>query len=280
MAVRGADKLPLEEFHRCNSALMPIENEETKVDRLKGKKALVIGGSTGIGAATCLLFAQEGADVAVGSRGHAQERSDLVEAIRAMGRDAFDMKVDVLIEDEVKAAIDETIKRFGHIDILVNNAGVAGYQGPLVSEPFDEFERTMNINVRGVWFGMKHVLPHMIERGYGRIINDASQLAHKPSALNATYCASKAAVVALTSSVACEVATKGITVNAICPGPTDTPMWRGAPAEWKKWKVDSLPMKRVGVPNDQAWACVYMASDEAGYLTGQSLSPNGGDVMW
>jgi NAD(P)-dependent dehydrogenase (short-subunit alcohol dehydrogenase family) len=138
----------------------------------------------------------------------------------------------------------------------------------------------MNVNVRGVWFGMKHVLPHMIERGYGRIINDASQLAHKPSPYNATYCASKAAVVALTVSVSQEVALQGITVNAICPGPIDTPMWRGAPEDWKKWKVDSLPMKRVGTTEELAWAMVYMASDEASYLTGQSISPNGGDVMW
>jgi NAD(P)-dependent dehydrogenase (short-subunit alcohol dehydrogenase family) len=81
-------------------------------------------------------------------------------------------------------------------------------------------------------------------------------------------------------SVAQEVAERGITVNALCPGPTDTPMWAGGSREWKQWKVNSLPMKRVGAPDDQAWACVYMASDEAGYLTGQSISPNGGDVMW
>ena len=255
------------------------------MDRLKGKKALVIGGSTGIGAATCRLFAQEGADVAVGSSGHDEERARLVQEMKAMGRDGFHMKVDVLVEEEVKAAIEETIKRFGHIDILVNNAGVGGHQGPLWTETVEEYEHVMNVNVRGVWFGMKHVLPHMIERGYGRIINDASQLAHKPSPYNASYCTSKAAVVALTASVAHEVGMTGITVNAICPGPTDTPMWRSGSdkkenVEWRKWKVDSLPMKRVGTSEDQAWAIVYMASDEAGYLTGQSISPNGGDVMW
>jgi NAD(P)-dependent dehydrogenase (short-subunit alcohol dehydrogenase family) len=250
------------------------------VDRLKGKKALVIGGSTGIGAAVCRLFAQEGADVAVGSRGHEEELEQLVSEINAMGRDAFRMKIDVLVEEDVEKAIKETIKRFGHIDILVNNAGVPGHQGPQWEEDLDDYERTMNVNVRGIWFGMKHVLPHMIERGYGRIINDASQLAHKPSPYNATYCASKAAAVGLTVSVAHEVGMKGITVNAICPGPTETPMWAAGPEEWKKWKVDSLPMKRVGTSEDQAWACVYMASDEAGFLTGQSISPNGGDVMW
>jgi NAD(P)-dependent dehydrogenase (short-subunit alcohol dehydrogenase family) len=128
---------------------------------------------------------------------------------------------------------------------------------------------------------MKHVLPHMRERGYGRIINTASQLAHKPSPLNASYCASKAGVVALTVSVAHEVGLAGITVNAVCPGPTDTPMWQSDPdKEWQRWKIESLPMRRLGQPVEIAWAYVYLASDEASYCTGQSISPNGGDVMW
>jgi NAD(P)-dependent dehydrogenase (short-subunit alcohol dehydrogenase family) len=139
----------------------------------------------------------------------------------------------------------------------------------------------MAVNLRGVFFGMKHALPHMLERGYGRIVNTASQLAHKPSPLNASYCASKAGVVALTVSVAHEVGTSGVTVNAVCPGPTDTPMWRTDPdKEWQRWKIDSLPMKRIGQPEEIAWAYVYLASDEASYVTGQSISPNGGDVMW
>ena len=251
------------------------------MDRLKGKKALVIGGSTGIGAAVCRRFAQEGADVAVGSRGHEAERAHLVEEMKAMGRDAFDVKVDVLKEDEVKAAIQETIKRFGHIDILVNNAGTPGHQGLFLTETLEEYENVMDLNVRGVWFGMKHVLPHMLERGYGRIINTASQLAHKPAPETASYCGSKAALVALTAALAQEVAAQGITVNTVCAGATDTPLWRRPGHEhWQKWKIDSLPIKRIGTPEEQAWAYVYLASDEASYMIGQSISPNGGDVMW
>ena len=177
--------------------------------------------------------------------------------------------------------VDFAIARLGYLDILVNNAGISGHHGPVQDETIDEWEAVMAVNLRGVFFGMKHTLPYMIDRGYGRIINTASQLAHKPSPLNASYCASKAGVVALTAAVAQEVALSGITVNTVCPGPTDTPMWRSDPdEEWKRWKIDSLPMRRLGQPIEIAWAYVYLASDEARYCTGQSISPNGGDVMW
>jgi NAD(P)-dependent dehydrogenase (short-subunit alcohol dehydrogenase family) len=190
------------------------------------------------------------------------------------------MKCDVFHEDQVQAAIAETIRHLGHIDILVNNAGGGGHHGPLATETSEEFEQIIKLNLRSVWYGMRYALPHMIERRYGRIVNDASQLAHKPAPGNASYCATKAAVVALSSAVAYEVADYGITVNCVCPGPTDTPLWRSYPEDWRQWKVNSLPIKRVSMPEEQAWAFVYVASDEAAYLTGQSISPNGGDVMW
>lgn len=251
------------------------------MDRLHNKKALVIGGSTGIGREVCRLFAQEGADVVIGDYGREEAGASLIADLAGTGRDIFRCDVDVRSEEQVQAVIDQAIARFGHLDILVNNAGISGHQGPLQHESLDEWEAVIAINLRGAFFGMKHVLPHMIERGYGRIINTASQLAHKPSPLNASYCASKAGVVALSVAVAQEVALNGITVNTVCPGPTDTPMWRSDSDEaWKRWKIDSLPMQRLGQPTEIAWAYVYLASDEASYCTGQSLSPNGGDVMW
>lgn len=251
------------------------------MDRLAGKTALVIGGSSGIGRAVCRLFAAEGADVAVGDFGHEQDRSSLTSELQRNGRDAFAVEVDVREEAQVRAAIEAAIDRFGRLDILVNNAGIAGNKVSIHDETTDDFDDVMAVNVRGVFFGMKHVLPHMLGRRSGRIINTASQLAHKPRPRNAPYSASKAAVVALTVSVAQEVGRHGITVNTVCPGPTDTPMWRiSGTEETRQALIESLPIPRVGEPEEIAWAYVYLASDEAGYCTGQSISPNGGDVMW
>jgi NAD(P)-dependent dehydrogenase (short-subunit alcohol dehydrogenase family) len=249
--------------------------------RLAEKTALVIGGHTGIGREVCRLFAAEGADVAVGDYGQRAEGAALLAELCQLGRTAISLAVDVRDEAQVKAAVDDAIAQLGHLDILVNNAGISGHRGPAQDVRSDAWDEVMAVNLRGVFLGMKHVLPHMLERGYGRIINTASQLAHKPSPFNAAYCASKAGVVALTVSAAQEVALNGITVNAVCPGPTDTAMWRTGPdAAWQEWKINSLPMRRVGQPVEIAWAYVYLASDEASYCTGQSLSPNGGDVMW
>lgn len=244
--------------------------------RLSGRTALVIGGGTGIGAAVCELFAREGAAVAVGDLPGSAPAEELAQRLHARF-----VPVDVRFEDQVRDAVAAAIAGLGRIDILVNNAGISGHQGPVQEQATEAWEQVLAVNLRGVFFGMKHVLPHMLERGSGRIVNTASQLAHKPSPLNASYCASKAGVVALTVSVAQEVALSGITVNAVCPGPTDTPMWRSdADEEWKEWKIGSLPMRRLGTPEEIAWAYVYLASDEASFCTGQSLSPNGGDVMW
>jgi NAD(P)-dependent dehydrogenase (short-subunit alcohol dehydrogenase family) len=248
---------------------------------LAGKAALVIGASTGIGRAVCQAFAAEGAAVAVADFGHAEDKTSLVDELTATGHDAFAIEVDVRDEEQVRAAVEAAIARFGQLDIIVNNAGIAGNKFAIHEETTEDFDEVMDVNVRGVYFGMKHALPHMLERGYGRIINTASQLAHKPRPRNAPYSASKAAVVALTVSVAQEVGRNGITVNSVCPGPTDTPMWRiSGSGETRQALIESLPIPRVAEPEEMAWAYVYLASDEAAYCTGQSLSPNGGDVMW
>lgn len=144
------------------------------MDRLTGKTALVIGGSTGIGRAVCRQFAAEGAAVAVGDYGHEADRISLVEELRRLGQDALSLGVDVRDEAQVRAAINEAIARFGQLDIVVNNAGIAGNKVAVHEEPAEDFDEVMNVNVRGVFFGIKHALPHMLERGSGRIINTAS----------------------------------------------------------------------------------------------------------
>jgi NAD(P)-dependent dehydrogenase (short-subunit alcohol dehydrogenase family) len=250
------------------------------MNRLAGKSALVVGAASGIGREVCRLFASEGADVAVADHARGTDAARLAEEIKNLGRDAFAIDVDVADDSQVASAVEAAIARFENLDILVNNAGVGSVMKPFHEGGLQTWDRIMTVNLRGVASGMEHVLPHMLKRGYGRIINTASQLAHKPAPGAAVYSAAKAGVVALSVSVAQEVAASGITVNVVCPGPTDTPMWQQSDAEWNKAKILSLPMRRIGRPIEIAWAYVYLASDEASFVTGQSLSPNGGDVMW
>src|SRR3972149_3880367 len=160
------------------------------MDRLGGKKTLVIGASTGIGREVCRVFALEGADVAVGDRGHEAEKASLVAELSGFGRDAFAVEVDVLVEEQVRAAIEAAVARFGRLDVLVNNAGIGSSRVPLHEEATEQFERVLDTNLRGAYFGMKYAVPIMLAQGSGRIINTASQLAHKPNAMTASYAAS------------------------------------------------------------------------------------------
>jgi NAD(P)-dependent dehydrogenase (short-subunit alcohol dehydrogenase family) len=250
------------------------------MNRLAGKSALIIGASTGIGRAVCELFAAEGAAIAIADRGHAEEKRTLADSVSVHGHGVAVLECDVLVEADVKAAVAQTIAQFGKLDILVNNAGISGGRQDLAEQDWTVWDAVIDVNLRGVAYGMHHALPHMVSRGYGRIINTASQLAHKPGPRCAAYCASKAGVVALTVSVAQEVAETGVTVNCVCPGPADTDMWRSSDPAWNAWKLEQLPIKRVGTPTEIAWSYVYLASDEAAYMIGQSVSPNGGDIMW
>lgn len=248
--------------------------------RLRGRKALVIGGAVGIGRGVCEAFASEGTSVAVADRGWPDEKASIVSKLRALGADAYDTTVDVKDEASVAHVVAEAIARFGHLDILVNNAGITSAGAAIQDQDMAVWANIFATNLNGVAFGMKHVLPHMIARGYGRIINTSSQLAHKPVANHGAYCASKAAVTALTASVAQEVACHGITVNCVCPGMTDTAMLHVGGTSFVESKLKALPIGRAGSVSEVASAYVYLASDEASFFIGQSLSPNGGDVMW
>ncbi|WP_309085793.1 SDR family oxidoreductase [Chelativorans sp.] len=248
--------------------------------RLAGRIALVIGGATGIGRAVALAFGREGARVVVADRGLEAEREEVVAAIAAAGSEAMSVYCDVTVEADVASAVGSTIVRYGRIDILVNNAGIGQPPGDFVELDWADWQRLIDVNLRRVAFGMRHALPPMLAQGYGRVINTASQLAHKPAAGAAVYSATKAAVVALTTAVAQEVAARGVLINCVCPGPTDTATWRASDPDWRQWKSDQLPIRRIARPDEIAPAYVYLASDEASFMVGQSISPNGGDVSW
>ncbi|WMS43550.1 SDR family oxidoreductase [Acuticoccus sp. MNP-M23] len=253
------------------------------MSRLEGKKAVVIGSGTGIGRAVVQLFAREGADILAADHGKDDELASLRAEVEAMGQTCLTAAVDVRNPAEIDAAIARAHEAFGRIDVLVNNAGVSAPKKPFQEHDAAVWDAVLSVNLMGVAHAMRAVVPIMLAQGSGSIINTASQLAHKPAPGNSIYCASKAGVVALSVSVAQEVAADGVRVNIVCPGPIDTPMWRtgaaGNPA-WAEWKLNSLPAKRLGTPEEAAHAYVYLASDESTYMIGQSVSPNGGDVMW
>lgn len=246
-------------------------------DRLKGRKALVTGGAGGIGAAIALAFAREGADVAILDR-NKEAAARVAAEIAAIGVKSCVVIADVSEEAEVTAAVDEVFTSLGKIDILVNNAGI-DTTSPLVDMPTSMWDQMMAINLRSIFLCTRAVLPGMIERKHGRVINIASQLGHKGARDMTHYAAAKAAVIGFTKSLALEVARDGVTANSICPGPIETDLWRGLPEEWRANKLAELPIGRVGQVDEIAPTAVLLASDEGAYYIGATLNPNGGDVM-
>jgi NAD(P)-dependent dehydrogenase (short-subunit alcohol dehydrogenase family) len=226
-------------------------------------------------------FAAEGAALVVADKEQAADKAALVHDIEAAGRRAIAFDCDVTVEADVRDAVAAAVDfGAGHLDILVNNAGIGLPMMDFVDMEWTDWHRVLDVNLRGVAWGMRYALPFMLARRYGRIINTASQLAHRPAAQAAAYSASKAAVVALSTAVAQEVAAKGVAVNCVCPGPTDTATWRASDPDWAARKASELPIRRIAHPEEIAPAYVFLASEEASYMIGQSVSPNGGDVSW
>jgi 3-oxoacyl-[acyl-carrier protein] reductase len=248
--------------------------------RLAGKVALITGAGRGFGRAIALAFAREGARVAanyLGSRAGAEEVA--AEAGR-LGTEAVALRGDVAREDDVKALVAATLERFGRLDVLVNNAGIM-VRGPMLAVPAEECRRMFEVNVTGTMLCTRHALPAMIERKCGRIINLSSQLAQRAVGGGgfAAYAATKGAIESLTRALAAEVGVHGITVNAIAPGGIDTDMSRDVMTpEYRARRLAELQLHRFGSVDDVAYCAVVLASDEAGYLTGQILHPSGGWV--
>ncbi|MDF2797637.1 MAG: hypothetical protein K0R85_381 [Devosia sp.] len=248
---------------------------------LAGQTALVIGGAIGIGRAVAEALSRAGARVLVADRALAEERRALMLELAGDGGIADHCECDVTRREDVVAAVARGIELGeGQLHILVNNAGIGLPMTDFIDISWPDWQRVMDVNLRGTAYGIQAVLPHMLDRGYGRIVNTASQLAHKPAAQAAAYSASKAGIVALTTAVAVEVASRGVLVNCVCPGPTDTATWRKSEPEWARNKAASLPIGRIAHPDEIAGAYVFLASEAGNFMVGQSISPNGGDVSW
>jgi 3-oxoacyl-[acyl-carrier protein] reductase len=237
--------------------------------RLAGKRAVVTGGGDGIGFGIAVAYAEEGAEVTVldVSPGFAVDPQATLAFIRA----------DVSDESAVTAAFGEILSR-GPVDILVNNAGVVG-ECPLAQMPSEEWDRVMNVNLRGAFLCTRAVLPAMIERRWGRVINMASQLGQIGGDTMTHYSASKAGLIGLTKALAREVSRFNVLVNAIAPGPIETSMLAGESPGWKARKLGELPIGRFGQVAEVVPTAVFLATEDASYYAGQTLGPNGGDVM-
>ncbi len=245
--------------------------------RLEGRTALVTGGARGIGEAIARAFVREGAAVAILDRQLADAQAT-ADAISKDGATMMALGADVGDEAQVNCAVEAATNGLGRIDILVNNAGI-DTTSLVVEMPTAMWDEMMAINLRSVFLCTRAVLPGMVARKFGRIISTSSQLAHKGAAEMAHYAAAKAGVIGFTRSLAYEVARDGITVNAICPGPIDTALFRGIPEPWRKRKLAELPIGRAGTVDEIAPTAVLLASEEGAYYVGATLNPNGGDVM-
>jgi NAD(P)-dependent dehydrogenase (short-subunit alcohol dehydrogenase family) len=239
--------------------------------------ALITGALTGIGRATAVVFAQQGAHVVVSGR-REKEGQDLAAELRALGAKAEFVRADVRSEDDVRNLVDQTIKLFGRLDIAVNNAGTEGLGGLVTEQTAESYAATFDTNVLGVLLSMKHELRVMLGQGSGSIVNVSSAYGSVGAAGASVYVASKHAVAGLTKSAALEVAGTGVRVNVVAPGTTDTGMLTRFTntGENKAALVSTVPIKRLATPEEIAHVIAFVASAQASYMTGASIPVDGG----
>ena len=243
---------------------------------LNGRTAIVTGAGSGIGRAIAIRLAEDTAKVAVWDL-NLEGAEETVRQIRDAGGTAVAMKVDCADKAEIKAGADKVRGEFGPIAILVNNAGMAPFT-PFLETDDDFFDTVIRVNLRGPWLMTKEALPDMLAAGWGRVINITSSSVQNGSPAQGHYVSSKGGLMGMTKALALEFAPSGVTFNMVPPGFIDTPMLRSSGVDIDAY-AQTLPMKRVGKPEDIAAACAYLASEEAGYITGQTISTNGGRYM-
>jgi NAD(P)-dependent dehydrogenase (short-subunit alcohol dehydrogenase family) len=238
---------------------------------------LITGALTGIGRATALAFAKDGATVVAAGRREAEGKA-LEAELRTLGAQAAFIKADVRHEDDVRRLVDETVARFGRLDVAVNNAGTEGKPGPVTEQTPDSYAAMFDTNVLGTLLSLKHELRVMQPQGSGSIVNVSSTMGERGAANLSLYTASKHAVEGLTKSAALEAAASGVRVNAVAPGPTETGMLErltGTPDK-KAAFYAAVPLKRGAKPEEIADAIAFLASDKASFITGQVVRINGG----
>ncbi len=247
-----------------------------------GKSVLLIGGTTGIGRATAIAFAKAGANLFVAGIGAAHGAS-LKEEIKATTKVGVEfLEVDVRDADAMAMLHAKAFERFGRIDIAFNNAGVSGKTAPVQDLDEADFNQLIDVNLKGIFFGLKHQVPHMIARGGGAIVNTSSLFGVMGFATTAVYCASKWGVIGLTNSVALEVARKNIRVNAIAPGSVMTPLLTdmfGSAQAARDTVLPMIPMGRISDPAEIAQLVLFLSSDAASFITGQAVVIDGGGFV-
>lgn len=246
--------------------------------KLEGKKALVTGASRGIGRAIALALAAEGADVAVNYAGSEAAAKEVAAEIEAMGRKAFVIQADISSNAAATEMIDKVVAEFGRIDILVNNAGITR-DGLLMRMKEEDWDAVLTTNLKGVFNCTKASIKYMMKQRAGHIVSISSVVGLMGNAGQANYAAAKAGVIGFTKAVAKEVAARGITVNAVAPGFIQTDMTKVLSEKVVEGMKASIPLARLGNPEDIAKAVVFLASDDASYITGQTLNVDGGMVM-
>jgi 3-oxoacyl-[acyl-carrier protein] reductase len=243
------------------------------------KVVLVTGASRGIGKAIALEMAREGADVVVNYSHSEEKANEVARSIETLSRRALVVKADVSKQDQVETMHEQVVKQFDGVDILVNNAGVH-HHVKLWHMDEVEWRSVLGVDLDGVFFCSKAFSAEMRKKKWGRIINISSTVAFTGTDHEVHYGASKAAVIGLTKSLALELAGYNITVNAIAPGEIETDMTASETAEERKKALELIPLGRIGQPEDVAYAAVFLASDRASFITGQTILVNGGEAMF